>query len=244
MEAAPYIFEQILTRQEAKMLGLKTYFSGSKCRHGHVCERYTSCAYCVECSEIAAAKKNPEDARRRAKEWWLANRARAMANSVKWNRENPEKRKSIYMKWLNSSRKVRADKSREWHLKNKDIANASSRKYRANNPEARKESARKWKQSNPDKVNAATHRRRAKKRAVEGLYTHDDVRRIYCLQKGKCAYCRIALRGKYEIDHIVPLCGGGSNSARNIQLLCRNACNQSKGAKDPIDFAQSLGRLI
>jgi hypothetical protein len=44
---------------------------------------------------------------------------------------------------------------------------------------------------------------------------------------GKCARC--GSRENLEYDHIVPLSQGGSNTARNIELLCEQ-CNRSKGA--------------
>lgn len=43
---------------------------------------------------------------------------------------------------------------------------------------------------------------------------------------GKCVRC--GSQEKLEYDHIIPLCKGGSNTARNIQLLCEK-CNRSKG---------------
>jgi hypothetical protein len=42
---------------------------------------------------------------------------------------------------------------------------------------------------------------------------------------GKCARC--GSREKLEYDHIVPISRGGSNTARNIELLCER-CNRSK----------------
>ena len=42
---------------------------------------------------------------------------------------------------------------------------------------------------------------------------------------GKCARC--GSREKLEYDHIVPISRGGSNTARNIELLCEK-CNRSK----------------
>jgi hypothetical protein len=42
---------------------------------------------------------------------------------------------------------------------------------------------------------------------------------------GKCARC--GNREKLEYDHIVPISKGGSNTARNIELLCEK-CNRSK----------------
>ncbi len=42
---------------------------------------------------------------------------------------------------------------------------------------------------------------------------------------GKCAKC--GSRERLEYDHIVPISRGGSNTARNIELLCES-CNRSK----------------
>jgi hypothetical protein len=44
---------------------------------------------------------------------------------------------------------------------------------------------------------------------------------------GKCTRCES--RENLEYDHIVPLSRGGSNTTRNVELLCER-CNRSKGA--------------
>lgn len=50
---------------------------------------------------------------------------------------------------------------------------------------------------------------------------------VWKRDNGKCVMC--GSQEKLEFDHIIPLSMGGSNTARNIQLLCER-CNRSKGA--------------
>lgn len=55
-----------------------------------------------------------------------------------------------------------------------------------------------------------------------------EVRReVWRRDGGACVKC--GSRRKLEYDHIVPVSKGGSNTARNIELLCE-ACNRSKSA--------------
>lgn len=85
---------------------------------------------------------------------------------------------------------------------------------------------------------------RLRRAGAEGSYKVADIRRISEQQSSRCAYCRTLLRrGQTHVDHITAIIKGGSNFPRNLQLLCR-PCNQHKHAKDPIDFARSIGRLI
>lgn len=44
---------------------------------------------------------------------------------------------------------------------------------------------------------------------------------------GRCVECES--QEKLEFDHVIPVSMGGSNTARNIQLLCE-LCNRTKGA--------------
>jgi hypothetical protein len=54
----------------------------------------------------------------------------------------------------------------------------------------------------------------------------DDVKDIvWRRDAGKCVKC--GSQEKLEFDHIIPVSKGGSNTARNIQILCEK-CNRSK----------------
>jgi len=50
---------------------------------------------------------------------------------------------------------------------------------------------------------------------------------VWQRDRGQCVRC--GSRERLEFDHIIPIIAGGSNTERNIQLLCE-PCNRSKGA--------------
>jgi 5-methylcytosine-specific restriction endonuclease McrA len=55
----------------------------------------------------------------------------------------------------------------------------------------------------------------------------DDVKTaVWRRDEGRCARCGSA--ESLEFDHVIPLAMGGSNTARNLQLLCE-PCNRQKG---------------
>lgn len=57
----------------------------------------------------------------------------------------------------------------------------------------------------------------------------EDVRMyVWRRDQGRCVQCGSV--EKLEFDHLIPVSKGGSNTARNIQLLCE-ACNRVKSAK-------------
>ncbi len=66
----------------------------------------------------------------------------------------------------------------------------------------------------------------------EPIFARDAIssavrREVWRRDGGKCVKC--GSRENLEYDHIIPISKGGSNTARNIELLCES-CNRSKGA--------------
>lgn len=94
--------------------------------------------------------------------------------------------------------------------------------------------------------------RRARKKAVSGTYTHEQIQNKLKLQKHKCYYCQARLKkvkGKYQyhIEHTFPLSrvAGTDIPANSIDYLVLSCptCNLSKGNKFPWEWAQG-GRLL
>ena len=148
-------------------------------------------------------------------------------------------------------RKPRTDKAREtlriWCAKdrsaNPEKRRAYKREYYHRNKarvQAQNEASRK---KNPEPRRCTTRNYKARKRQAEGMHTAADVAAILKAQRGMCAYCRKKVGNKFDIDHIKPLSDGGTNHRANLQITC-GTCNRSKGAADPISFAQRFGLLL
>lgn len=83
---------------------------------------------------------------------------------------------------------------------------------------------------------AQAGKRRAAKYASETHFTMEDIRDLWAVYEGKCAYCRRSLNyHKWHVEHVIPLSRGGSDGPENLVLACER-CNLNKGAKTPEEW--------
>lgn len=213
---------EIIARKVAMAQGLKRYFTGKPCRkNSHIAQRLCSngeCLACVKADEPARSRRrrtaNPDKERERTDRWAKANPVRKRSHSQKWREANPD----------------------AWRESNRRSKQANQQKY---TDRQRADYA-----LNPEKYRTVERRRRAQIKGGGGTHTAADLEKIFAAQGGRCAYCRADLkRKKKHVDHIKPLAKGGSNGRANLQYLCA-PCNHTKSARDPIDFAQSIGLLL
>jgi 5-methylcytosine-specific restriction endonuclease McrA len=116
-------------------------------------------------------------------------------------------------------------------------------KWKAKNGELKRLRDRLFYLANKDRFLVYGRARRALKNNAPGHHSKADIDRIFKAQRGRCGYCRVKLSSSYHVDHIQSLSRGGHNGRRNLQILCQS-CNLSKGAKDPIDYARQIGKLV
>lgn len=211
-------------------LGLKFYFTGERCKNGHIDQRYVLGRGCKTCRLNNSRDdflKNREKHREKSKAWY-SNKERSRKKTAEWRAKNPERNTS---------------NTRKWRENNKEKVKSYSKKWAKNNPEKIKQFAKSWQDRNLDWYAAKERNRRALKRNSGGVHTKEDVVRIFKAQGGKCAYCKCDVKDGYDVDHIMPLILGGSNDKTNLQITCES-CNLRKHAKHPIAFARELGMLL
>ena len=85
----------IIGRDEARALGLKHFFTGEPCKHGHVAERDVGSRECMECSRERARKHraaDPEGYREYGRKWRAANPEKPREYQRRWWAANKDKR--------------------------------------------------------------------------------------------------------------------------------------------------------
>ena len=237
---------RLISRKDAKVAGVKLFFTGEPCIRGHIAERFVSNGSCYDCLKAKikdwraenpdrcrehgrrSAKKNAAKAAERKLRWKSANRARHLARSREYTAANKER--------ISEQKKRIYARKRDQYL-------ARMAAFREANKSRLKARRDQKKAENPEVFRAWDRAKHAKRRAAPGKHTAADITDIMKMQNGRCAYCRIKLGSKYHVDHIKALSRGGSNCRRNLQILCQ-PCNSKKHALDPIVFARKQGLLL
>lgn len=145
--------------------------------------------------------------------------------------------------YLDEYRKNNKEKCDEWNRisreRNKVKALAIGKKWREANKDRMAELKREWRKRNPHKDHEYNHQRRVRKL---GRISNMDAKSVLDASNGICYWCGKKAE-KIELDHYVPISKGGSNSVDNLVVSCKK-CNRSKHDKNPVEFANSIGKLL
>lgn len=182
----------------------------------------------------------------------------AKVRNAAWRKANLDKVRAADNAHYAANKEIHRIKAAVYYAKNLEKNKARSAAYYAANTNKATLSNAAWAKANIDKVKAykkawakanpevnriKAQNRRARKRKNGGTLSKGLAQKLFKLQKGKCPCCKQPLGNEFNLDHIMPIALGGSNTDDNIQLL-RSSCNNQKSAKHPIDFMQQRGFLI
>ncbi len=170
--------------------------------------------------------------------WYLANSERLKAKQRNYNAENPEVAKAYREK----NKEALSRGYREWRLQNRPHILRYAVKWRTENRDHARAYAIAYNKKNPETKRLSEAKRRARKRGGEGKVTVNELMNLFKTQRGKCTYCSIALKGNFQIDHIIPLARGGLHLLSNLQLLCP-PCNRHKHAKTHDEYLLYLSKI-
>jgi hypothetical protein len=248
------------SQRDAKILGIKHFFTGKKCKHGHISARTTSSGTCMECHRQVERKKYSDApphvkeaiVRRiceRDRQLRIAEPERVRSFAKKrmraWRAANPIKNQIAAAACRDRNRDSLRRRDREKYAANPEKHQDRNRKWREANPEKVTDQFRRWCRLNPDKVKVRDGLKRFRRRGAHGSHTAEEIANIRKMQKDCCAHpwCRKRLNGSGHKDHIIPIAKGGTNHHHNIQLLCP-LCNMKKRDLLPDEYAKKNGYLI
>jgi hypothetical protein len=88
----------IISRDEARAVGLKRYFTGKPCKYGHVAERWVANHECVECYR-ARRDANLERAREIDRLRYEKNKDKILGQQAAKRAADPQKHRDYMRRW-------------------------------------------------------------------------------------------------------------------------------------------------
>lgn len=116
---------EIISCKDAKKKGLKRYFTGKPCKHGHISERFVASNACLKCREI---QRNSPEWKLRVKKYQEDNRDKLKDYHKKYREVNKEAIKELKRNYCHENRESILQKKREYYYKNRDLI-AEKRKH-------------------------------------------------------------------------------------------------------------------
>lgn len=156
-----------------------------------------------------------------------------------------------HARWAAMSADERLDKRSQYRAQNEAFRAANPLRVKQQKAahyqrtsERCKERCYDWRKKNPERFRALargwSNRRRE---LVQGGITAKQQADWASTQAKVCHWCGKRCARKYQIDHIVPLVRGGEHQIANLAITCPQ-CNLRKNSRDPIEWAQMIGKLL
>lgn len=202
---------EVITRAEARLHGLKRYFTGKPCKHGHIDERTVSNGSCLQCARIKTDREKESRGdyfRAKRKEYYIANRGA----ELEYGRAYRDKNRST----IN-------EKAMAYREKNRVDLNRKMREYAKNNKSKMARLREDWRKRNP--MNAEV--RRPLQRLLEGVALHKFEPIIGYTRKQLVDHIEGLFqdgmtwdnRGDWHVDHILSVSSMLKNGVDDIAVI-------------------------
>ena len=190
---------------------------------------------CIRCGAV-----NPPSTSRGVKERKFCSKK---CSHAAWVDAHPERRAAHVKKydtsdhgkarreiWEEENADALKQQKHEYYEANKDRIIASVAEYAKENRESVNAYKLAWQKTEKGRKTSlqSTRRRIARKLNAPGSHTMDEFYDLCAEFEDHCLLClQKHDRSKLTIDHVVPLCDGGSDGIENLQPLCMT-CNRAK----------------
>ena len=157
--------------------------------------------------------------------------------------KHKEKRLKEKAEYRENNRRLLADKQKEYYRENKEECIEYQKKYRAYNKERIRDYWKMYRATEQGKTvkRNSDHKRRTLTK--NGDVTVQQLKELYSTAKN-CYWCNTKLnKNNTHLDHFMPLSKGGEHTLTNLVVSC-STCNLQKNAKDPLEYANKIGRLL
>lgn len=131
----------------------------------------------------------------------------------------------------------------KWLVDNKKHIAEYSKKYKEEHKDEIRKYSSYYNKTMKHKICKKNNKHRRRDLAKNSTITNNQLLELQ--QNAKvCYWCNDPLKNKnVHIDHYVPLAKGGNHTLENLVISCQK-CNAKKHTKDPIEFANSIGKLL
>lgn len=208
---------EVISRDDARARGMKFFFTGEPCKHGHISVRKVINGGCLEC------------VRSKSREWYYLNTERAKENVNKYRDENKEKLR---------------ESARKWEQDNRDRINMLRRQRREERREMGVSEPDKWMVNNRERYNYLQRMAKQKRKTRARVNIDGATYRKWLESTEKiCRYCAKDCTDDFHVDHFLPIAKGGNHELCNLVISCPR-CNLKKSDKMPSSFINQINENI
>lgn len=177
--------------------------------------KYGIKSMCKKCTKSASAKQYQRNSEHR------------LMVAAKWRKANPERIKELSAENYKNNRERIIKNVTKWQNDNPERRRINKAKSQRNNPENMYARSARWRKKHPETCRIICRNRQARKVNAPGNgWTMAEEAQLKKDYGYRCAYCATKTE-KPEMDHVIPLAGGGSHNIDNIVPACKS-CNSSK----------------